>query len=786
MLRHNLLLIYRNFRKFKSTFFINLIGLSTGLACTLLIYLWVKDELSVDKFFANDDRLYQVMEHRVKANGIWTAYSTPGIMAETIAEEMSAIEYASACAYSRSTLSVGDENLKAQGRSVGKDYFKIFSFEFIEGKPDAVLKDKQSIVISEDLAMKLFKTTQNLTGKAISIDHEQDYFVSGIFKNVPLNASDRFDFVLSFEKYRETRDYLNYWGNTNVSTFVLLKPGASVEELNKQFANLVKVKTNNEVTHRTPFLKHYSDIYLHGKYENGVEAGGRITYVTLFSTVAIFILIIACINFMNLSTAKASRRIKEVGVKKAVGAARRTLITQYLSESILLSFLSLLVAVLLVDILLSHFNDITGKQLSLSFDLNILLSLAGITLFTGIVAGSYPALYLSGFNPAAVLKGKLNTATGELWARKGLVVLQFTLSIIFIISVVVVYKQIEYIQSQNLGYEKDNLVFFAREGAFSNDERLESTLNEIKKIDGVAQVSSISHDMTGHNWGTSGVKWEGKDPEDHTEFEVMMVNYDMLETLGIKLAEGRTFAKEFGTDSAAIIFSQKAIDFMAMKNPVGKTVTLWGDNRHIIGVAKDLYYESLHEPVKPILFVLNPGNTYYIMARLEATHQRQALQGLQQYYLQANPGFTFDAKFLDDDYQAQYVSEQRVATLSRYFAGLAILISCLGLFGLAAFTAERRLKEIGIRKVLGASETGILFLLSGGFTKMVVLSIAIAIPVSYFLISRWLDTFAFKTELHWYYFAGAGLVALITAWTTVSIQSIKSARVNPTKCLQSE
>ncbi|SKC87078.1 ABC transporter permease [Ohtaekwangia koreensis] len=787
MLRHNLLLIYRNFKKFKSTFFINLIGLSTGLACTLLIYLWVKDELSVDKFLEKDSQLYQVQEHRVKSNGIWTSPTTSGPLAETLTSEMPEVEYsASVTRPDRITLSVDDTNLKTLGRSAGKNYFKIFSYRLIDGNRDNVLTDKNSIVISDALAIRLFNTTENLIGKPIELDNESKLFVTGIFKKMPLNASDQFDFVLSFEKFKEGRSFLETWNSTSVLTYILLKEGTDVKAFDQKIKDLVKVKTDNNVTHRTLFTKQYSKNYLYGKYENGVLTGGRITYVKLFSIIAIFILVIACINFMNLSTAKASRRIKEVGIKKAVGAARKTLIYQYLGESLLLSFLSLLLAILIVDIALPHFNIITGKYLALNFNPALILSCIGVSIFTGIAAGSYPALYLSGFNPATVLKGKINTAIGELWARKGLVVFQFALSVIFIVSVLVVYKQIEYVQSQNLGYNKDNVLYFPREGKMWQEEPLESFIAGIRAIPGVMSSSSISHTMTGHNSGTYGVVWEGKAEDDATEFENFTVNYDMMETLGIEMKEGRTFSKEFGADSSKIIFNEAAIEFMGLKDPIGKTVKLWGEEMQIIGVAKDFHFESLHEKVKPVFFRLEPGDTYLVMSKLAAGAEAETIGRIKDYYQKVNPGFIFEYKFLDNEYQAQYVAEQRVALLSRYFAGLAILISCLGLFGLAAFTAERRLKEIGIRKVLGSSEFGIVYLLSGDFTKMVILAICIACPVSYILLKFWLSDFAYKIDLTAWYFVGAGIMALLTAWITVGVQAIKAARVNPVKCLKDE
>ena len=787
MFKHNLLLIYRNFKRFKSTFFINLIGLSTGLACVLLIYLWVNDELSVDKFNENDSRLFRAMEHRVKSGGIWTSPTTPGPLAEALVEDMPEIEYVVPTTQPQSyLLSLGDKNVSAVGRYVGNHFFKTFSYDLIEGDAGKVLSDKNSIVISDVLARKLFNTTDNLIGKTVEFQHETSFQVSGVFKSMPSNATDQFEFVLTFEKFREYRDWLKSWGNTGLLTMVLLKPDVDVNAFNAKIADYVKVKTEGQITHRTLFLKNYSENYLHGKYENGVVVGGRITYVKLFSLIAIFILIIACINFMNLSTAKASRRIKEVGIKKAIGAGRKALIVQYLGESILMSFLSLLVAILLVDIFLSQFNVITGKQLSLQLDSTMILLFTGAMLFTGLLAGSYPALYLSGFNPASVLKGKFSSSFGEAWARKGLVVFQFTLSIIFIVSVLVVYKQIEFVQSANLGYEKEDLIYFPLKGALSEVKSQESLIEEMKGVPGVSNVSSTSHTLTGHNSGTSGVVWEGKDTEDKTEFENITVNYDMIETMGVEMKEGRTFSRQHGMDTSAIIFNQKAIDFMGLKDPIGKVVKLWGEDVQIIGVTNDFHFESLHEDVKPVFFRLDTRDTYLLMARLQAGKESEALGAIQTLCQKFNPGFPFEYKFVDEVYQSQYASEQRVATLSRYFAGLAILISCLGLFGLASFTAERRRKEMGIRKILGSSEFNIVYLISSDFTKIVFVSIIIALPLSFIAMRYWLEDFVYKIELQWWFFIGAGALALVISWMTVGMQAVKAARVNPTKCLKEE
>jgi putative ABC transport system permease protein len=786
MIKHNLLLLFRNFLRFKTTFFVNLAGLSAGLACSLLIYFWVNDEWQVDQFHEKKDRLYQVVENRVRSSGIWTSYTTSGLLGETLSGEMPEVEYAmNTSSDQAATFSIGDKNMKAEGRFVGKDFFKMFSFSLLQGDANQVLLDKSSLVISDELALKLFNTTDNVVGRTVEYDHQDSYVISGVFKKVPQQSSMQLDFLGTFEKYKDGKEWLLNWGNTGTHAFVLLKPDADVSAFNAKFASYIKVKTKDEDAYRTPFLKLFARNYLHGNYENGVETGGRITYVKLFSIIAVFILVIASINFMNLSTAKASRRMKEVGIKKAVGAGRKTLIVQYLSESLFMSLLSLVLAILIADLMLPKFNEITGKHIALHLDAITGLRLMAITAITGLLAGSYPAIYLSGFNPATVLKGQFSASLGEQWARKGLVVFQFVISIIFIVSVVVVYKQIEFVQSRDLGYDKENVIFVRREGNIWTDASLETFLTEIKSIPGVANASSLGHNLMGHNSGTSGVEWPGKDLNDRTEFENMSVNHDLMETLGIELKEGRTFSSDFA-DTSRIIFNEAAIRFMGMEDPVGKTIKLWGDNMEIIGVAKDFNFESLHQKVKPLFLRMYAGNTWHIVIKLARGPQHETLKRIEDTFHKVNPGFIFEYSFLDQNQQALYTSERRVAVLSRYFAGLAVLISCLGLFGLVSFTAERRLKEIGIRKVLGSSVFRIVFLLSGDFTKTVLIAILVALPLSYLLTHYWLDGFAYRTSLEWWYFVAAGLIALCIAWLTVSVQAFKAARVNPVKCLKEQ
>lgn len=783
MITHNLLIIIRNINRSRSSFLINLLGLSTGLACALLIFLWVRDEMNMDKFHQAGDRLVEIMEHNRTGDEVGTTYSTPGLLAEKLASDQPDVEYAVVVTppfwFDPFLLKHGEHQVSAVSVYASKDFFRMFSFELLEASD--VLRDKHSIVLSASMARALFGEITEAIGRSIVVDNKESYIVSGVFRDTPTTSSMRFDAVFSFEKWKEITPQTLDWKNAGPMTFALLRPGISLAQFNTKIRDII----SNEIgeKHRTPAAYPFNELYLNGNFNSsGKQAGGRIEFVVMFSLVGCFILIIACVNFMNLSTARASKRVKEVGIKKAVGAGRFTLITQFMIESMLISFLSLVVAVLLVDLLLPQFNVIAGKQLKLELSLGVVMTLLGIAATTGIISGSYPALYLSAFNPATVLKGKMHSSLGELWVRKGLVVFQFALSVIFIVAVVVVYRQIEYLRQKDIGYDRENMLYFHMKGKIM--ESREVFLNEVRNLPGVAGASSISQSLVGGG-NTTDLKWEGKDPNQRSEFAIRIVNYDMLELLKMHLMEGRFPSRDY-QDSLNVVVNESAARAMAMKEPVGSLVDLGPFQSKIIGVIKDYHYESLHTPIKPMFFIIAPSYTQKIMIRLAAGNPQPAIERIQQLHREFNPEFPFEFRFLDQDYNAQYFAEQRISVLSRYCASIAIIISCLGLFGLAAYTAERRFKEVGIRKVLGSSNLGIIYLLSSDFLKVVFMAVVIALPLSYFLLSGWLATFAFRIPLEWWYFAGAGFIALFVAWLTVASQAARASRVNPVNCLRSE
>lgn len=787
MFRHNFKLAWRSARKDKSTFFINLLGLTAGVSCALLIFLWVQDERSIDQFHTHGENLYQVLENVDQGNGIITRQTNCGPMAEALEADFPEIEKTVIATTNWSgmhTLTLKEENIDAQGVYASEGYFDVFTYPLILGDASA-LQDPTGIFLSKSLASRIFGDYESAMGESLTWQHRQDFNVLGIFEDMPSNSSVQFDFVLPWSFFLTENEWITSWGNTAIQTYVLLNPEADFNVVNDKITHFVEEKTEGNITHRRQFLAKYTDLYLHGEYTEGILTGGRIEYVRLFSLIAAFILIIACINFMNLSTAKASGRFKEVAVKKTIGANRKALIFQYLTESFMIVAFAVLLSLLISYFLLPSFNQITGKSLTMSFSSELLIGLFVILLGVSLLAGSYPALYLSGFRPVDIMRGRFQRMFGETWIRKGLVVFQFSTAVILIVIVTVIYQQIKFVQNQHLGYDRDLVILFSRDGVLDEDDRLETFLNHVRSMPGVKSASASEHDMTGHNGGTYGLRWPGKDPGDRTEFERVAVDYGFIEMLDLDMASGRSFSRDISTENEKIIFNEAGIRFMGLEDPIGQTIQLWGEPKEIVGVVKDFHFDSFHEEIKPLFLRLDVGSTNYIMLKLAQDQERNALDELTEYYAEFNPGFTFNYRFLDDDYQSLYEAEQKVETLSKYFAGLALLICCLGLFGLAAFTAQRRFKEIGIRKILGSSEFGVVTLLSKEFNALVLIALLIALPISYLLVSSWLSNFAFHMDLKWWHFALSGVLVFIIALITISTQTFKAARINPVKSLQS-
>jgi len=775
--------------------FLNLAGLSTGLACSILIFLGIADEQQVDSFHEKDKHLFKVMYNIRTADEILTLDHTPSPLAESLLKEMPEVEKAvSVNTFTdwfegQGVVSNEHKNKKVKGIFASPDYFNVFSFPLILGDKNQVVADKQGVVISKQLAILLFDSPENSIGKAVNWDHRMNlpgpFRVTGVFGDLPTNSTSQFEIIFNYERLYEVDPYARNWNAAYAETYLVLKQGIQVKEFNDKIAGFSGSKApSNE--NCSLFVQQFSKKYLYGKFENGMQAGGRIQYIHLFQAIAWFILIIACINFMNLSTAQASGKMKEVGIKKTLGAGRGVLIFQFLGESMLLSLVAMVLALGMVNGLLPYFNELTDKPLSIGLNSNALVSLAGLWILIGILSGSYPAFYLSGFNPVAGLKAKVKTTWNEIKVRQGLVVFQFALSVIFILGFLIIGRQMDFIQKRNLGYQRDHILSFKREGLVGN-ENPETFLAELKRLPGVLNVASMPGNFLDGNDAQSGFSWRGQKADEAYSFNSPRVGFDVIETLGMEILQGRSFAREFNDDDTKIILNESAVNKMQLESPIGKMIKTGNSESQVIGVVKDFQYGSLHQFIEPLIFRFrSPRVGNNVLVKMQAVAEAFTIRQIEARYKQFHPKYPFEFTFLDKDYNALYTSELRMGKLSRHFAGLAILISCLGLFGLAAFSAQKRQKEIAIRKVLGASAHRVFLLLSKDFMKLIFLAALMAFPLAWWSMNKWLLGFAYRVEIGPEVFLMTlGILTMITG-ATVGFQALKAAVTNPVKSLKME
>jgi putative ABC transport system permease protein len=788
MIRNYFKTAWRNLLQNKTFSLINIFGLALGMTCSLVIMLWLKDEMNKDKFHQNGKRLYRVMENQYYSGNVSTFESTPGILAENIVKDIPDIQAASQMLWEEEPLFTVDNTYdKEKGRYVERDFLRMFSFKLTKGDPATALSRPDAVVISKKLAEKYFKG-QDPIGKMIRIDNTDNVMVTGVLDEIPKSSSLTFDFLMSFEQWRKKNDWAKEWGNNGPRCYVMLAQNVSVDKVNAKIKNYIKTK--NKDSNVELFLQNYGESYLYSDWENGKQIGGRIEYVKIFSIVAIIILVIACINFMNLATARSLRRAREIGVRKVVGAGKRQLIGQFIGESLFVSFIAICFSLLIVMLLLPSFNTLTEKHLSIDFkDPSFILILLGLTVVTGVISGSYPALFMSSLKPIIVLKGLLKFRPGATYFRKALVVFQFSLSIILILGMIVIYRQIDFIHNKNLGFAKEDLLYIPLEGEL---QKTYPTFKEqLLKQPGIKYVTSAQSNPLEVGSSTAGVRWPGKDTTKLILFSSNPITYDYIKTMGIQLIAGRDFSNEYGLDTMNYLVNEAAAKKIGYKDPIGKELTMWGDKGMIVGVMKDYHHNSLHVPIEPLILRLHKkswGGTYWgnVIVRTEKGKTKQAIASMEKLYKQFNPGFPFKYYFTDDEIANRYKAEYTVSKLSRYFAFLAIFISCLGLFGLVTFTAEQKTKEIGIRKVLGASVTGIVGMLSKDFLTLVLIAAVIAFPVAWWAMHRWLNDFAYRVNIGWWVFVVAGIIAMLIALITISFQSIKAAIANPVKSLRTE
>ncbi|HTI90073.1 MAG TPA: ABC transporter permease [Puia sp.] len=783
---------WRSLRRYKAFSTINIMGLALGMTCSLLILLWVKDERSIDGFHTNGKDLYQVYERDHSDGKVSGGYSMPGLLADELKRVIPEVKYSSslddaAAPGASKTIEVGGKINKMKGVFGGADFFSMFSYPLLQGTPATALNAPGVIAISKKMAIMFFGGPQQAMGKTLRFDNSKSLQVSAVFEDLSSNSSLQFDFLRSWVDYIKENNWVHNWGNTNPNAYVQLREGtdpAAVEAKIKDF--IYRYMSKNPDSYTELGLQSYPEKYLHSNFKNGYIDGGRIEYVRIFTVIAIFILLIACINFMNMATAQAAGRSKEIGVRKVIGAGRFLLIRQFIGEALLLTFLSLLVAILLSAILLPAFNELTGKQLSLPVTQPVFwLSLTGLLLVTGFVAGSYPAFFLSSLDPIKVLKGSLKFSWREILARRGLVVFQFSLTILLIMGMIVIYRQLNYIQTKNIGYDRENLIYIPVEGELATKYQLFKA--EAVRIPGVLAMSKMRNSPTVISHHNGSIGWPGKDPNLVVHFADEIVAYDFVKTLGLQLKDGRDFSTEYPTDSVGFLLNETAVEKIGLQNPVGQTI-LWGNQPgKIVGVLKDFHFNSMHSSIDPLIVRLKEDWTWgNILVRVQAGKTREAISGLEKLAKTVNPKFPFTYQFSDQEFAKLYQSEQLVSKLSNYFAFLGIFISCLGLFGLATFATAQRRKEIGVRKVLGASVTSISFLLANDFLKVVALAFLVAFPAAWLIMNNWLQNFVYRIDIEWWMFALAGFVTLGIAMLTVSYQSIRSALANPIKSLRTE
>jgi predicted permease len=803
MLKNYFLIAWRNMVRHRIYAGINVLGLALGMTVCILIFLWVRDERSVDDLGPAGRDLYVVYESYTGDGTTGGTYATPmhfekNVPVPYIEGMRSSVPGIGRIAYYKTgyelpwgfpeTLQVGDKTIKQDGARAGEDFFKMFPYPIVEGNAATILRDMKGIALSRHTAVALFGSPHAAMGRTIHFQNQTDFTVSGVFEDLPANSSLHFDFLNNWEAQR--RGIVN-WAENSFITYVQLAPGADrkkTEELMTRYL-LTAMGPIKGVTVRLGLQK-VSDQYLYNVFSNGRPATGRIEYVRIFSGVAVFILLIACINFMNLATARSVKRAKEVGLRKVVGSSRLQLIGQFFGESLLFALLATALSVGFVALLLPAFNQFTGKDIRLPVSgTGYWLSLLAVVAATGLVAGSYPALYLSSLRPVRVLKGVLTFTRASVVVRKGLTVFQFVLSTVLLIATIVITRQTDYVQHSDLGYNRENLVYIRVEGALSTAAGYRLFRQQASTMPGIAMVDRSSETPHSMNFDvTDPIEWEGKSKDAKVAFVPASVGYDFISLMRLSVVKGRDFSRLNPTDSSdAFIVNEEAVKEMGMKDPIGKSISAWNKKGHIVGIVRDYHTRSLREPIKPVILDVKEDLDFgVVMVRTRPGQTKQALASLAAVYKQMNPNLAFAYQFVDEEYQKMYNSELIISKLSVLFATLAIVISCLGLLGLVLFAAEQRTREIGIRKVLGASLPQIITLFSVDFLGLVGLAFLIAAPVAWFFMNSWLHDFAYRIPLSAWIFAGAGGAVAVVAMLTVSYQAVRAAMANPVNSLRSE
>jgi putative ABC transport system permease protein len=787
MVLNYLKIILRNLWKNKVYAAINISGLAIGMACSILIILWVRDEYAMDAFHTHNDHLYRVLENQFYTTGeIMTTASTPGPMAPVIKEKFAEIELATRMTWEvPQLLAVDEQGFFEKGRFVDPDFLQMFSFPLMAGNAEKALNDMNAIVISKILAEKYFPG-ENPLGKMLKINNQDEFMVTGVLEEIPLQSTLTFDFLMPFEYYLDkNRSWVDQWGNNNIRTYIQLTQGTDAAAFEALLRGEIKLRVEN--SNIELLLQPYRDFYLYSDYKDGKNTGkGRIEFVRIFSLVAIFVLLIACINFMNLSTAQSAKRGKEAGIRKVVGAKSGQLVGQFLTESLLYATVAFVLSLGLVLILLGPFGKMTDKTLSLYLlDTRLVLLLVGTVVLTGLVAGSYPALFLSRQQPVKVLKGVMQSGKAAGRFRKVLVVKQFALSIILIVSTGVVYRQMHSMQKADIGYDREHLVTLRFYGDMKNHTHtIKEELLMHPAIENIAATTQSPMFIGNSTWG---VEWEGKDPDERILFTNFGVDYGFIETMKMHMVEGRSFDENIPGDTSHYILNEAAARVMGLDNPVEQPLTFWGDRKgKIIGVVKDFNFQSAHNKIEPLIMYIMPQYNSMFTIRLRADRLEEGLKALEEQHKRYAPAYPFEYQFISDGWEKSYRAEERISSLFGWFAGLSVFISCLGLFGLSAYAAEQRTKELGVRKVLGAEVHTLVQLLTREFAGLVVIASLLGCPLAWYFMRQWLQNYAFPIDLEVFTFLVPALLALVLALLTVSFHALKAAWVNPARALRYE
>ena len=787
---------WRNLKGSKFFSAINISGLAIGMAVAMLIGLWIWDELSYDKYNKNYNGIAEVMQQTTINGEIFTGYACPVALADELRNSYgSEFKHVVLSWWNREhILSFGNNKFTRIGKFMEPAAPDLLSLNMLKGSRDG-LKDPSSVLISESVARTIFGDTDPMN-KMMMIDNKLNVKVTGVYEDIPGNSRFKdVTFIAPWKLFVASDDLMKRvrtsWGFDAAEIFVQLTDNADIKKVSAKIRNskLNKVKDDKELAAYKPevLLQPMSRWHLYSEWKNGINTGGSIQFVWLFGLIGLFVLLLACINFMNLATARSEKRAKEVGVRKAIGSLKKQLIGQFFTESLLITFLAFVFSIALIQIALPFFNQVADKKITVPWS-NLWFWITGISFsfFTGLAAGSYPAFYLSSFQPVKVLKGTFRAGRYAALPRKILVVLQFTVSIILIIGTIVVFQQIQFAKNRPVGYSREGLIqlqintpeFYGHEEAIRTD---------LLKTGAVVEMAESSSPPTGVWSDRSGFDWHGKDPSLQTEFGAIAVSHEYGKTVGWQFSEGRDFSKEFATDSSALILNEASVKFMGLKKPIGETIKWDNKNYKVIGVIKNMVMESPYDPVRQTVYALKNEELSFILIKINPSlSAAAAIPGIQSVFRKYAPSAPFDYKFVDENFAKKFTTEDRVGKLSSSFAALAIFISCLGLFGMASFMAEQRIKEIGVRKVLGASALSITKLLSFDFIKLVIVSIAIATPVAWYAMDKWLRGFAYRINVSWEIFLVAGLLAVAVALITVSFQSIKAAIANPVKSLRTE